>query len=312
MSPIFSALLPIILLIALGHQLRVRRWVDDAFWPGAERLTYYILFPALLLTSLAKARLGGVSAGGMAVAQGGSLLVMAGAMVVLSPWLMGPWTRMEGPGFTSLFQCVLRPNSYVGLGIAAGLWGSEGIALTAFCLAVVVPLVNLLCVLAMLRWAKREDAAAFRWRAVTGPIATNPLILSCLLGITLNLSGIGIPAAAEPLLAILGGASLPLGLLAVGAGLSLGAVRQAGFPVLLSLVLKMAVLPLMVWTGGRLAGLDGLALVVCVVFAALPPAPASYVLARQMGGDAALLSAMLSAQTLATAVVLPLWIMLVG
>ena len=46
--------------------------------------------------------------------------------------------------------------------------------------------------------------------------------------------------------------------------------------------------------------------------AALPPAPTSYVLARQMGGDAPLVAAMLSVQTLAAAVVLPLWIMLVS
>ncbi len=309
MGPILAALAPIILLIGLGHLIRSRRWVDEAFWPGSERLTYVLFFPALLFTSLANARLDGVPVGRLAMVHGGTLLAMAAAAVLASSWLIRPWSRLDGPGFTSLFQCILRPNSYVALGVAAGVWGTEGIALIAVCLAVVVPLVNLLSVLVMLRWARPER---FRWRAAIVPVVTNPLILSSLLGIAVNLAGLRLPVPAQSFLMILGSASLPLGLLAVGAGLPLGSVKTAGPPVLLSLVLKGLVLPLMVWQAGTLAGLTGVPLAVSVAYAALPPAPTSYVLARQMGGDAPLVAAMLSVQTLAAAVVLPLWIMLVS
>ena len=306
MLPILAALAPIIGLIVLGHQARARHWVADSFWPGAERLTYYLFFPPLLFSSLANARLDGLPVGKLALVQGGSLLTLAGLAVLMSPWLIRPWFRLDGPGFTSLFQCILRPNSYVALGVAAGVWGTGGIALIAVCLAVVVPLVNLLCVLAMLRWARQDR---FRWRAAILPVVTNPLILSCLLGMAVNLSGLRLPAPLAGFLSILGSASLPLGLLAVGAGLSLGSMASAGRPVLLSLVLKGLVLPLMVWQAGRWTGLEGAPLAISVVYAALPPAPASYVLARQMGGDAPLVASMLSAQTLAAAVILPLWIM---
>ena len=309
MGSIVTALAPIVALIALGHLIRARGWVDDAFWPGAERLTYYIFFPALLFSSLAKAHLGGLPVLAMAAVQGGSLLTMAAGAVLASDRLIRPWLGLDGPGFTSLFQCILRPNSYVALGVAAGVWGGEGIALIAVCLAVVVPLVNLLCVLVMLRWARQDD---FRWRAAIWPVVTNPLILSCLLGIAANLAGLWLSPPVASFLTILGGASLALGLLAVGAGLSLGSIRTARRPVLFSLMTKGLVLPLMVWQAGRLVGLDGVPLAVGVVYAALPPAPASYVLARQMGGDAPLVSVMLSMQTLAAAVLLPLWLMIVN
>ena len=307
MLPILAALAPIIGLIVLGHQSRSRRWVADAFWPEAERLTYYLFFPPLLFSSLANAKLEGLPVAKLALLHGGSLLVLAGAAVLASSWLIRPWSRLDGPGFTSLFQCILRPNSYVALGVAAGVWGAEGIALIAVCLAVVVPLVNLLCVLVMLRWARQES---FRWRAAILPVITNPLILSCLLGMAVNLAGLRLPQPVTSFLTILGSASLPLGLLAVGAGLSLGSLRDAGIPVLLSMILKGLVLPLMVWQAGMALGLEGTALVISVAYAALPPAPASYVLARQMGGDAPLVAAMLSAQTLAAAVILPLWIII--
>jgi predicted permease len=307
MLPILAALAPILGLIVLGHQARSRHWVADAFWPGAERLTYYLFFPPLLFSSMANAKLDGLPVGRLALLHGGSLLALAGLVVLASPWLIRPWSRLDGPGFTSLFQCILRPNSYVALGVAAGVWGAEGIALIALCLAVVVPLVNLLCVLVMLRWARQDR---FRWRAAVLPVVTNPLILSCLLGMAVNLSGLRLPAPVAGFLSILGSASLPLGLLAVGAGLSLGSIVSAGRPVMLSMVLKGLLLPLAVWQAGRLLGLEGAPLAISVAYAALPPAPASYVLARQMGGDAPLVATMLSAQTLAAAVILPLWIIL--
>jgi malonate transporter len=59
-------------------------------------------------------------------------------------------------------------------------------------------------------------------------LITNPLILACLIGIGLNVSGIGLPWGSAAVLEILARAALPLGLLAVGAGLRLDALRQPG------------------------------------------------------------------------------------
>lgn len=43
---LLTTLLPIILLIALGTFLRLRGFLAETFWPGAERLSYYVLLPA--------------------------------------------------------------------------------------------------------------------------------------------------------------------------------------------------------------------------------------------------------------------------
>src|SRR5215213_8300728 len=49
------ALIPIFLLIVMG--LLLRRWLiaDDAHWVGLERLLYYVMFPALLIGTMARA-----------------------------------------------------------------------------------------------------------------------------------------------------------------------------------------------------------------------------------------------------------------
>jgi predicted permease len=55
LSVIFGALGPIFFVIGLGYVLRRSRFPGEAFWPTAEKLTYYLLFPALLVHRLALA-----------------------------------------------------------------------------------------------------------------------------------------------------------------------------------------------------------------------------------------------------------------
>ena len=58
MLTLFQALWPLFALIIGGHLLRRWDFPGEAFWPAAERLNYFILFPALLFSSLATAPLG--------------------------------------------------------------------------------------------------------------------------------------------------------------------------------------------------------------------------------------------------------------
>ena len=60
MIPVFSALAPVFLMIALGYVLKKRTIVSDAFWSPAEKTTYFLFFPALLLTNTAKAEFGDI------------------------------------------------------------------------------------------------------------------------------------------------------------------------------------------------------------------------------------------------------------
>ncbi|MBI5163168.1 MAG: AEC family transporter [Magnetospirillum sp.] len=306
MLTVIAALLPIFLLIALGWGLRHGEVLDPAFWIPAEKLTYFILFPALLLTNLAEARLGNLPVAALASAQALGIVAMAALAVSARGMLRRPPFRLDGPAFTSVFQGVVRPNTYVGLAAAAGLWGAPGVTLTAICVAVAVPLVNLLSVVAVVRWAVDKGRTPPRWSATLLPVMRNPLIAACLGGIALNASGIGLPPVIGPLLKILAQASLPLGLLAVGAGLDLRASAAAGPAVALTATVKLVLLPALVAVAGRVLGLDGLPLTVCAVYAGLPAAPNAYILARQLGGDFRLMAAIITATTVAAIASLPL------
>ncbi|TWA74503.1 hypothetical protein FBZ82_101519 [Azospirillum brasilense] len=309
MLPIAGALAPIFLLILFGQGMRRRAVIPDSAWPSLDRLTYLLFFPCLIVDELTRSDLRALSMGSM----GGTMAagIFAGAILALA--VRRP-IGLDGPAFTSVFQGAIRPNTYVGLAGAGALYGSAGLTLTAVGIAVVVPLVNLLCVTAMVRYGRVADGAPPRSGvgAVAAGILRNPIIIAVAIGAALNLSGIGrIPVVAD-VVGILARAALPMGLLSVGAGLDFAAARGAGFGVALSSVLKLLLVPAATALAGLWLGVDGLPLTIAVLFNALPCSASSYVLARQMGGDHALVAGIITVQTLASAATLPLVVALAG
>jgi predicted permease len=294
---LLTTLVPIILLIALGTWLRVRGFLAETFWPGAERLSYYVLLPSLFLHGLATANLEGVPVLGMV-----GVLMLSTLLGALLLVLYQVVASHDGGDFTSVFQGGVRFNNYIGATLAAGLYGTAGIALAAVANAAIVPLVNLLCVLVFARFSARHSSPT----TVLKAIFANPLIIGCAAGLLLRVTGLGLPAGLEPTVKALGQAALPLGLLCVGAALGGARLGQQVRPVLAASLFKFLVMPVTTWGLCRLLGLGGQAAVVAVLFQALPTASSSYVMARQMGGNSPLMATIIALQTIAAAATLPL------
>ena len=208
--------------------------------------------------------------------------------------------RVDGAGFTSVFQGAVRFNNYVGTALAAGLFGAKGIALAAVCVAAIVPTVNLMCVLVFARYGDTRLGAA----ALVRQILSNPLVVACALGIAMQAGGISFPAAVAPAVRALGVASMPLGLLCVGAALRFDAARAWLQPVCVASAFKFMAMPLITLAAGRLLAGDA-ALTVALLFQALPTSSASYIMARQLGGDAPLMAGITAFQTVAAALAMP-------
>ncbi|MDR6873047.1 putative permease [Bosea sp. BE125] len=294
---VILALLPILLLIGLGVVLRQRRFVAESFWAQAERLGYFVLLPALFFHGLAMADLGSLAVAELAMTLILSTLIVA-CLVVLARPLMG----VDGPGFTSIFQGSVRFNNYVGVTLAAGLFGAQGIALAAICNAAIVPTVNVLCVLVF----ARHGTARLDARGILRHLAMNPLVVSCLAGIAFQLIGLRIPPGVEPALRSLGAASLPLGLLCVGAALEFHAARSWIAPVAISSLVKFLAMPLATLLVAKGLGLQGQALTTALLFQVLPTASSAYIMARQLGGNAPLMAGITATQTVLAFAIIPI------
>ncbi len=299
---VVTALIPVFLVIALGVVLKRVLLTERAAWDAIERLVYYVLFPALLLVTTATGDLARVPAAGVGGALAVAILALSVALIVCKP-LLARSLSLSGPAFTSVFQGAVRWNTYVALAIASGLHGALGLALTSVAIVAMVPLLNFLCVLVLAWYAADKSPDA---RVVAGQILRNPLIWSVLAGLALNLSGLPLPKIAVDFAEILGRAALALGLLAVGAGLELDKLWRPHAAVIVTTILKLAVMPAIAIGLGYAFGLTGAALSVVAIASSVPSAPGSYLLARQMGGDAPLLAHILTFETVVALATIPL------
>ena len=299
MLAILSALIPTFALIVLGFILRQRKFLPDAFWPGAEKLTYYVTFPALLFSNTARADLGSLPLAGIATAMLGTVFICTVLILIAKPVL-----KVGNPAFSSLFQGAIRPNTYIGLAVAAALLGEAGLTVTALCVALVVPTVNVLSVLACAHWGDNDRTPGAV--SLLRDVLRNPLLMACVLGIGINMTGFGLPPVLGPFLEVLGRAALPIGLLAVGAGLDLSAARRAGGSVGFSTLGKLVISPAIAAGLCLLLGLPQVELAAVVLYAGLPCSASAFVLARLMGGDAQMMASIITVHTLVAIVSIPI------
>jgi malonate transporter len=308
MFPIIASLAPVFLIIVLGAWLRALPLIDEAGWRGLERATYYVFFPAMIIMTMAKADLRSVPVLAMGFALIAGILAMAAILLVIRP-LLARTLGTDGPAFTSVFQGATRWNSFVAIATAGALYGQLGLTLTAISVAAMIPLLNVLAVVVLQRYAQDKPV-------VIGPtvkaLASNPFIWSSVLGIVINVVGIPLPVIAMRFGDILGAAALGTGLLLVGAGLDVGASLKPRAITWVTTALKLLLMPAMAGGIAMALGVDGVALKVAILSAAMPSASGAYILARQMGGDAPLMAEILTVQTLMAVVTIPLILALVG
>lgn len=304
MLDISLSLLPVFLLIALGAALKRAGFPGDDAWPPLERLVYFVLFPPLLFHTIVTADLDKGEALNLAAVFLIAIAAMTAILLALRPVL-----PLSGAAFSSVFQGAVRWNSYVALGIIAALLGPHGVALAAVAFATIVPVVNVLSVLVITRYAGDTPAAG---RAILRAIVYNPLIIACLSGLAVAALGIHFPAFLLDMLKSMGSATIPLGLLAVGAALDFAHMRASGTASALTVALKLVLMPLLTYGACLALGITGDSRTVAIVCAAVPPASSAYILARQLGGDASLMATLVTVLTLFSVVTIPLAITLLG
>ncbi len=297
-----TLLFPDLAMIVIGFALSRAAVFSRGFWPEVEKIVYYLLFPALLFRTVAKTDL--YAAGAVSAVTAALAAVAAG--IVLG-FLARPLLRPPEAQFASGVQCAFRFNSYVLLALSQRLAGEPGLALAAVIMGFSVPILNVAAVLPL---ARNLGGGLLR------ELAKNPLILSTLGGLAANLLGLALPEPVDATIGRLGSASIALGLLATGAGLSFGGAQQV------ATASRAAVLRLGAWiTAVKLLAMPATALAVAtlyemppvarqiaVLYAAMPAASSCYILASRMGGDGPYVAVLVTLSMIGAAIGLPFWI----
>jgi malonate transporter len=294
---VLQVVAPIFAIILAGYLAAARNWIDAAGFRGLNSFAFSLAAPALLFAS------------GTAGHQGGGAAALAfflGVGVLYAGTLLGG--RMAGLtlGATGMLSLDASYGNTVMMGIPIILasFGQQGLSILIAILALhSMLLLGVGTVVAEV--AHNEKAAPLRLLAATlGGMARNPVFMAVTAALIWSSLHLPVPGAARATLQMLGAAAAPVALFCLGGSLK-GFDARAGWKQTgATVLLKLAVLPVLVWAIGRAMDLAPMELAVAVIAAAMPTGANAFLLARRYAtgtdtsGAAVLVSTVLSVVTL--------------
>ena len=107
---------------------------------------------------------------------------------------------------------------------------------------------------------------------------------------------------------LLGSAALPIMLLCIGANIKIREISLTITPIIIANALKLIIFPIIVFFVAKLMNLSQFETTIAVIFAAVPTAASSYSLAKQYGGDAQLMTSIITIQVALSFITIPIFL----
>lgn len=297
---IVSALSPIFAIILLGFLISRTPVSSPSVWSGIEKLTYYLFFPALLISRLANSDFNWEDITHISKVIGLALFVISVLIVFLRKLV-----ATDLASISSIYQGSIRFNTYIGLACIEVIYGDSGLTMAALCIAVYIPLVNILCVASL---SVSGEGGIKRLSRTINSVVVNPLVLAGIIGIGLSYADFDLPALAESILNILSQPALPLGLMAVGAGIHFVALGAQLWQLIVTAANKLLLFPSLTLLACLFFETPASIALILLLLTGLPAPPSAYILARQLGGNESLMANIITIQTLAAFFTIPIWL----
>lgn len=265
--PVFSALIPVVLLVALGYLSGRLRWMRTESVKDLSNLVFLVLTPALMFRTMGKVDVKQLE-----------LLPLATYFVAVFT-LFGVnllWQGLNRRAAVLALASTFSNTVMIGIAFIGLAYGDDGLvillALLSLHAVVLLTAGTVILELAVAREAAVAQPRAM-WRTVLSAVRNaviHPVPLPIIAGLLFAQTGWAIPEVVDRPLQWLGNAFGPLALLLVGvtlAGTTVGPHLRGALGLTL---VKNLLMPALVAGLGLLMGLSGLPLVVMVVTAALP------------------------------------------
>ena len=269
-----NAIMPTFLLLAFGYFLKHKNFVSSEFLKQTNTLTFKFFLPFLLFNNIYKTEITEAIDGMTFTIAVGSLLLLFAVLciVVREPKQRGV-----------IIQGLFRSNYVIfGVSLVTNVFGAEEAAAASILSAVLVPMYNVLAVIALTVFTGGGKVSL---KKTLKSIATNPLIIAALLGVFASIIKLRFPAFLETSLRDVSRLATPLALIVLGGDFSFrklkGNMRIAGVTVFI----KLVVIPLVFLPIAVLAGSRGPSLLALALAWETPVAVSSYIMAQQAGAD---------------------------
>ncbi len=311
---VFNTLCPIWALLILGAVLGARGFVSKGFIEELNRLIYYVAMPALIVEKLA----GATIAGGDALRVYGVFMLGTVACLFLGlgvAWLL----KLPRNAYGTFTQAAFRGNlALIGLpvmlfhlSITENPRAEEIETVAVLTLGMIMISYNVLSIIVLQASRDLEEEARRQVvRSTLFRVIKNPLILASLTGAAIAFLQWELPLALDRSLELTAEMTVPASLICIGGRLGVSQLSGQVRPATIAALMKVALVPVLVFLSSLLLPLDQDLLFIAMVFGACPAAAASYVMASELGGDPVLASSSIFLSTILSAASLSVMLIL--
>ncbi|NDB81770.1 MAG: AEC family transporter [Alphaproteobacteria bacterium] len=309
MLDIFSSILPIFIIMFIGNIIKYTWLKSEEFWRGLESLSYFLLFPVMLFSHISDSELSGTHLVKLMI-----ILMLATTLIAFGLVILQKKYEIDGKVFTSIFQGGVRYNSYIFFALGSALYGEEGMEVISVIAAYMIIYTNILSILAFTIYCPEDGmnnggkSNAIQWDMFAKSFIMNPLIIASILGFSCNYLNIEILTSVKKTLDTIATSAHTIGLLCVGASLKLYSNYTDKFSVSVACLAKLIIMPALTFIMLKLLGMKGVEHSVCMLYSTLPPATNSYLLSKQMGGDADVMTSIITISIILSPITLALFI----
>lgn len=280
-------------LLAAGFFFR-RRIVGDGFEKGLTDVILYLILPCNILTSFQiemSAELLRSTVSILAVSMANQLACLGLGMVMYRWCAREKWPVMK-------YGSLCSNAGFLGTPVAEGIWGAQGVMLSAIYL---IPQ-------RIFMWSAGVGFFHREKKNVTVKLLTNPCILASLTGLILMAAQVSPPVFLDKTIHALGQCNTGMSMFLIG--MIASRIKPQDFldrEVLYLCAIRLVLIPLLVFLICRLFCVDGLSTGVAVLLAAMPVAGTSAVLAAKYDADPEYAASAVAASTVLSLIAIPIW-----
>ncbi|MEF9880156.1 MAG: AEC family transporter, partial [Clostridia bacterium] len=296
----FSVVCPLFLMMALGYFLRLIKLFNEAFLRQLNKLCFSVFLPAILFINVYDSDFSSSFQPRLVVFAIACVLAMFAVLMLLVP-------RFEKSNLRRgvMVQGIFRSNYILfGLPMAASLFGASETGTTAVLIAFVIPLFNLLSVIAL----EIFHVGKVNIKRILMGVVTNPLILGAMAAFVFLLTGLRLPRVVEQTVRDISKIATPLALIILGGSFTFSRLKPNLKHIVAAVSGRLILIPLCFVSLSVALGFRGVALGALLAMFASPTAVSSFTMAQQLHADDELAGQIVVVGSLCSVITIFLWI----
>lgn len=302
----FEAIMPVFLMIALGYTIKRLSIADKNGFDTINKLVFKFFLPLLLFYNIYKTE--AIEVFDLKLV----IFTLAGVFFVfVTGYIAAILLSKDNSRRGVMLQGFFRANfAILGIPLINHICGEGSGLITSLMIAVVIPVFNVLAVVALECFRKGSNKINIPG-LLKGTI-TNPLIIGCIAGLVFFIFKIKLPSFLENTVSDIASTATPLSLIVLGTVFEFKATKGYLKEIIAVVSARLVLIPMIILPVAVRMGFSGEALACLLIIFGAPVAVSSFAMAQQMNGDEMLAAQLVAISSALCLLTLFVWIFILS